>query len=295
MNQVLNANNNIIIGSEVLFFLDGFPHTGIVSKMYENFYEIADVTGISPYDGPGLLKEQMYSIEKEKLYKTSQVWIPKYPNEPQNVYISNIMHTASKDNKFEVIDVEKFLKNYKLKTLFSKDTSMTHPFPQNYIEFTNFTFIKFNHEELKKNVYRNIDITNPKHGFVCSVLEEYTVKNKVYPSKIIYPSWIDKERSNPVIGIHLIGVINKYYTTRYRELIDIDEIDESTFTVHSMNINEYDIDRVYEWNKHSAKEMIQAEIDEDMTAEEIGNLIFREEGDSLEISNRYMDLVYKSI
>lgn len=182
---------NYVIGNEVFFIEKGIPHTGIVKEVYENLLILNNVTFLDPIFDKTIresIENEIWEVSPEDVIKTSEYHFPVYPSTELIVYISQIMHSATNDNQLSSIIIRDFLREYKPKMLYSSETSLFYPYPDNYISFNPDMIIQMS---AQNGFY--VPLLIKYEDIIYYALELYD-KSLTQPSMIIFPEWKDSLR-----------------------------------------------------------------------------------------------------
>lgn len=206
-----------VVGNEVFFIEQGVPHTGLVKKVYENMLILDHVTFVDPIFDKLTRKpieHELWEVRPEDVIKTAQYYLPVHPSIEMQIYIKQLMHSASNDNEMMSTWISKFFDLYKEKTLFSTDSSLFYPYPDNYIEFNGnmiITMDGFSGSYFVPLITRTL-------GRTYYALEQYTEESLTEPVLLILPSWKDNIRGKAGNRLETEDRIKIDYLQRHRYL-----------------------------------------------------------------------------
>lgn len=244
-------NTNYVCGNEIFFIEKGIPHTGIVKQVYENMLIVDHVTFVDPiFDKVTRLPIELnrWEVRPKDVIKTSEYYLPTHPSVEMLVYIEQIMHSATNDNQLESTIIRDFLKEYKPKTLYSSESSLFYPYPDNYIRFDN------------NMIFRMTDSTSicvplifKFKGKLCYALEVYGHDSLVQPIMILIPQWKDPERKSNITHEAIANTTNKEKITSiigriYQARVNALNITLNVPSIYTTDLNEEDIERIDQMN-----------------------------------------------
>ena len=248
-------HTDYVCGNEVFFIEKGVPHTGIVKQVYSNMLILEHVTFVDPIFDKTTREPIEYSqweVRPKDVIKTSEYYLPKHPNIETLVYVEQLMHSATNDNQLESVNVRDFLKEYRPKTLYSSESSLFYPYPDNYIRFNPNMILL-----MKDSISVCVPLIFKFKGKLCYALEAYESESLTQPTMIVIPNWLDHERKSNINdytlmsndGNKLKSLLQKIYQKRANIL----NISLVLPEIYISDINEGNIEKIYQMNEITKK------------------------------------------